>query len=150
MEEKIEQLIRDYSWMKNEVRRLERIIHGHTVPMRNWGVAQYGVESTLPVGSSGKSLAELKDADIREERLLKRLDRYQKCVYALEVAAELLDDELHRVVYDCLLDRMSYRAIAYHVGFSRNQAKKTKDAIMNQLSQNGQFVTLLNSEKKAV
>lgn len=146
----IEELIRDYRWMKNEVRRLEKIIHGETVPMRNWGVAQYGDEASLPSGSKGKSQAELNDADIREERLLNRLDKYQHRVYALEMAGELLEDELERVVYDCLLDRMSYRAIAYHVGFSRNQAKKTKDAILNQLSQNSHFVTLLNLEKKAV
>jgi DNA-binding NarL/FixJ family response regulator len=149
MIEQLEELIRDYSWMKNEVRRLEYAIYGRSYPMRSWGVAQYGIEATLPKGSPGKSQAELRDMDVREERLLKRLKRYEERVYALEMATELLATEKEKVVYDCLLDGMSFRSIAYHVGMSRNQVKKTKDEILSQLSQKSQFVQLLNVEKSA-
>ncbi|WP_249928301.1 hypothetical protein [Niallia circulans] len=55
MEINIAELIRDYRMMKREIERLQRIIYGKSVPMRSWGVAQYGVEATLPHGSSGKS-----------------------------------------------------------------------------------------------
>lgn len=149
MIDQIESLLRDYHWMKKEVERLERTIYGYTTPMKSWGVAQYGIEATLPKGSSGKSQAELRDMDLREERLYKRLEKYKGKVFAIEMAADLLEGEKEKVIYDCMLDGMSYRAIAYHIGTSRNQAKKYKDAILNQLSQKSQFVQLLNLEKSA-
>ncbi|USK61320.1 sigma-70 family RNA polymerase sigma factor [Peribacillus asahii] len=147
--EKIETMLRDYPWMKKEVGRLERIIYGYSTPMKSWGVAQYGIEATLPKGSPGKSQAELRDMDIREERQYKRLMQLRERVYALEMAADLLDDEKERVIYDCMLDGMSFREISYHIGVSRNQVKKTKEAILSQLSQKSQFVQLLNLEKSA-
>ncbi len=148
--EEIESLIKDYPWMRKEVNRLEKILYGHSTPMRSWGVAQYGIESSLPKGSSGKSQSELKQIDIREERSYRRLMKFQDIVYGLEIAAEFLDDEKEKVIYDCLLDGMSYRAIAFHVGVSRNQVRKAKESILSQLSQKSQFVPLLKLEKTAV
>ncbi|MGM0903078.1 MAG: sigma-70 family RNA polymerase sigma factor [Bacillota bacterium] len=147
--EQIEQLLRDYPWMKREVDRLQRALYGYASPMKSWGVAQYGIEAAMPKGSSGKSQMELRMMDLREERLYKRLDKFEDRVYALEWAGELLSDEKEKVVYDCILDGMSYRSIAHLLGMTRNQVKKTKDSILNQLSQNSQFVQLLNLEKSA-
>lgn len=149
MKEQIEQMLKDYPWMSREVDRLQRALYGYSAPMRSWGVAQYGIDAAMPKGSSGKSQAELRNMDLREERLYKRLTKYQSRVYALEMAGDLLSDELEKVVYDCMLDGLSYRAIAYHIGISRNQARKIKDAILNQLSQKSHFVQLLNLEKSA-
>ncbi|MGG1291389.1 sigma-70 family RNA polymerase sigma factor [Bacillus smithii] len=149
IEEQLNQLIKDYHWMRKEIDRLERILYGYSTPMRSWGVSKYGIDLVMPRGSGGKSQAELRDLDIREERLYKRLKKYQERVYALEIAAEYLEDEKQRVVYDCLLDGMSYRAIAYHLGMSRSQVKKAKDDILSQLCQKSQFVQLLNLEKSA-
>lgn len=148
--EQIEALIKDYPWMRKEVDRLERILYGHSTPMRSWGVALYGIEATMPSGSSGKSQAELKKMDIREERAYKRLEKFQDTVYALEWAAEYLEDEKEKVIYDCMIDGMSYREISYHIGISRNQVKKAKESILSQLSQKSQFVQLLKLEKSAV
>ncbi|MEH7342740.1 sigma-70 family RNA polymerase sigma factor [Bacillus sp. JJ1532] len=136
--------------MRKEVDRLERILYGHSTPMRSWGVALYGIEATMPRGSSGKSQAELKKMDIREERAYKRLAKFQDTVYALEIAAEFLEDEKEKVIYDCMIDGMSFREIAYHIGISRNQVKKAKESILSQLSQKCQFVQLLKLEKSAV
>lgn len=149
MIEIIERLIRDYQWMRREVDRLQNALYGYATPMRSWGVAQYGIEAAMPKGSSGKSQAELKNMDLREERLYKRLMKFEGRVYAIEWAGELLEDEKERVVYDCMLDGMSYRSIAELLGMTRNQVKKTKDAILSQLSQKSQFVQLLNLEKFA-
>jgi DNA-binding CsgD family transcriptional regulator len=148
--EQIEALIKDYPWMRKEVDRLERILYGHSTPMRSWGVALYGIEAAMPRGSSGKSQAELRKMDIREERAYKRLEKFQDTVYALEIAAEFLEDEKEKVIYDCMIDGMSFREIAYHIGISRNQVKKAKESILSQLSQKSQFVQLLKLEKSAV
>lgn len=42
----------------------------------------------MPKGSPGKSQAELRQMDMREERLFKRLKYYEERVYAVELGAE--------------------------------------------------------------
>lgn len=148
--EEIDNLIRNYQQMRKQVEYLQRQLYGYSPPMRSWGVAQYGDEAAMPKGSPGKSQAELKSMDIREQRLYERLNRYEKNVYALEMAGDLLEDEMQKVVYDCLLDHMSYRSIAYHVGITRTQAKEAKKAILTTLSQKSQFVSLLTIKNLVV
>ncbi|MDM5335728.1 sigma-70 family RNA polymerase sigma factor [Fictibacillus enclensis] len=116
LKERIEHLLRDYHWMKKEVDRLQRIVYGYATPMKSWGVAQYGIEATMPKSSRGKSQEELKEMDLREEREYKRLKKYEEIVFAIEMAADLLEDEKDKVIYDCLLDGMSYRSIDHRVG----------------------------------
>jgi DNA-binding NarL/FixJ family response regulator len=150
MKEQIESFLFDYHWMKKEVERLQKVLYGYSTPMKSWGVAQYGIDAAMPNGSRGKSKSELADMDVREERLYKRLKKFEDIVFAIEMAADLLEEEKQTVIYDCLLDGMSYRSIANHVGMSRNQVKKTKDTILNHLSQKSHFVQLLKIEKSAV
>lgn len=144
--EEIDELIRSYSWMKKEVKRLQEIIYGYTVSMKNWGVAQYGDEAGLPKGSSGKSLAELKEMDLKEERQYKRLKQYESQVYAIEKAGDLLKAEKDKVIFDCLLDGMSYRTIGQQLGINKDQVKTTRRHIIIQLCQNRQFSLLLQSK----
>lgn len=148
--EQIDTLLRNYHWMRKEVDHLQQQLEGSSSPMHSWGVAQYGDEASMPKGSPGKSQAELKSMDIREQRLYERLKRYEGNVYALEMAGDLLEEEKQKVIYDCLLERMSYRSIAENVGITRNQAKEAKKAILTTLSQKSQFVSLLIFEKSIV
>ncbi|SPT86120.1 Bipartite response regulator, C-terminal effector [Niallia circulans] len=150
MKEKIEQLIRDYHWMSNEVDRLQKALYGYARPMRSWGVALYGDEAGMPRGSSGKSQIELQQMDIREERLYNRLQKYQKYVMAIEMAGDLLENEKEKIIYDCLLDGMSYRVIGNHLGISKEQVRRLKSNILCQMCQMCHFSTLLNKEKSAV
>jgi DNA-binding NarL/FixJ family response regulator len=148
--EQIEELLRDYKWMRKQVDHLQRQLYGYSSPMKSWGVAQYGLEAAMPKGSPGKSLEELKKMDIREERLYERLRNYEEQVFAIEMAGDLLDDEKQKVIYDFLLDGMSFRYISYHLGITRNQVKETKKSILSQLSQKSHFVSLLNLENSLV
>ncbi|MCM3448820.1 sigma-70 family RNA polymerase sigma factor [Bacillus safensis] len=118
--------------------------------MRSWGVSQYGIEATLPKGSKGKSQAELRDMDMREDRLFKRLWKFEERVYAKEAAASKIEGEKHKVVYDCMMEGMSYRAIGLHLGLSREKVRQMKDNIIDQLCQYSHFVHLLKDEKSVV
>lgn len=118
-QKEIENLINSYHWMVKEVHRLQRVLYGSVIPMKNWGIAQYGLEAAMPKGSPGKSQAELRQMDMREERLFKRLKYYEERVYAVELGAEKIKGEQHKVIYDCMMEGMSYRAISLHLGFSR-------------------------------
>jgi DNA-binding CsgD family transcriptional regulator len=152
IEKVIEDLLKDYFWMRNEVKRLSKLLYGVNIPMKSWGIAQYGIEAAMPKGSSGKSQAELRDLDIREERLYKRLVSYQEKVYAIEIAADFIKDEKSRIVYDCLLEGMSYQEIANHLGISKDKVRDMKKGIIRQLGQKGQegqFLQLLNIENIA-
>ncbi|MEB3127521.1 sigma factor-like helix-turn-helix DNA-binding protein [Bacillus paralicheniformis] len=146
----IEKLISSYHWMAKEVQRLQRVLYGSDIPMRSWGVAQYGLEAAMPKGSPGKSQAELRDMDIREERLYKRLEYFEERVYAIEAAARTIEGEQHKVIYDCMTEGMSYRAIGLHLGISRETVRRMKDEIINQLCQNCRIVQLLNPKKSVV
>lgn len=49
--------------MVKEVRRLQKVLYGSVIPMKNWSVAQYGLESAMLKGSPGKSQAELRQME---------------------------------------------------------------------------------------
>lgn len=134
--------------MKKEIARLQRIIYGSTSPMKSWGVAQYGDEAAMPRGSSGKSYAELRDMDIREEKQIRRLEDYQRNVYALETAIDVLEDERQKIIYDCLLDEMTYRQIALHLSMSKDFVQKQKNDIVRQIRQSRQITAILQLEKE--
>lgn len=146
--DRISQLIKDYNWMKKEIARLQRIIYGSTSPMKSWGVAQYGDEAAMPRGSSGKSYAELRDMDIREEKQIRRLEAYQRNVFALETAVDVLEDERQKIIYDCLLDEMTYRQIALHLSMSKDFVQKQKNDIVRQIRQSRQITAILQLEKE--
>ncbi len=142
-------LIRDYRMMKREIERLQRIIYGISIPMRSWGVSQYGVEATLPKGSRGKSQEELRDMDIREQKQIARLQEYERKVVAIETAGDLLDKEILKIVYDCMLDGLTRRQIASHLELSIDSVDKLKQDIKTQLGSNTTFSKLLHGEKNA-
>ncbi|MEY8346440.1 sigma-70 family RNA polymerase sigma factor [Niallia circulans] len=150
MEINIAELVRDYRMMKREIERLQRIIYGKSVPMRSWGVAQYGIEATLPHGSSGKSQAELRDMDIREQKQIMRLQEYQRKVFAIESAGDFLDKEILKIVYDCMLSGMTRQQIAVHLEISRDSVDKLRAEIKAQIGTNTTFSKLLHGEKSAV
>src|SRR3954464_4326067 len=111
----ITELIRDYRMMKREIERLQRIIYGTVQPMRSWGVALYGIEASMPRGSKGKSQAELRDMDIRELKQLARLEEYEIKVVAIESAGDLLNSEILKICYDCMLEGLTRKQIAMHL-----------------------------------
>jgi hypothetical protein len=137
------ELVRDYRMMKREIERLQKIIYGKVFPMSSWGVAQYGIEATMPKGSRGKSQAELKEMDIREKKQLERLEEYQRKVIAIESAGDFLEKEIHKIVYDCMLSGLTRQQIAAHLEISRESVDKLRSDIKVQIESNQKFTELL-------
>ncbi|MGN7401720.1 helix-turn-helix domain-containing protein [Cytobacillus praedii] len=147
----IEKLIYDYHWLRKEVSRLEKIVFGFSVPIKSIGVTQYGVEASLPKGSLLKSEAELAALDVREKRLYKRLNMYRKKVFAIEKIAELhLVDDQELTLMDCMMEGMSYRAIAAHLGLSREKIRTLKNELIGHIHQNCHFLHELKDDKCTV
>ena len=150
-QKRIEDTISDYHWMVREISRLQSILYS-SPKTRNWGVAQYGIDAAMPKGSSIRSKKELEAMDRREMKLYSRLKRFEKLVEAIEIDGDLLVEDIHQVVYDCIADGMSYRAISRHIGMSREKVRQIKDEILNHLCQNchsSHIWHVLTSEKYA-
>lgn len=143
MESIINQMIKDYRWMSKEVNRLQTLLWGRSLPISNWGVAQYGIEAAMPKGSKGKSVAEIKQAESLEEKRTKRLQRYEAEIYVLETLADSLETEMQKVIYDCLLEGMTYREIGFHINISKDGVQKEKREIIRQLKENERMETFL-------
>ncbi|UYB50186.1 sigma-70 family RNA polymerase sigma factor (plasmid) [Lysinibacillus capsici] len=143
MEYTITQMIKDYRWMTREVFRLQNIIHGYSTAMTSWGVAQYGIEAVMPKGSRGKSEAEIRKIESLEVKRKNRLQRYEIEVFLLETLADTLKNEHQKVIYDCLLEGMTYREIGLHLGMSKDNVQEQKRDIVRQLRENEQMETFL-------
>lgn len=118
----IEKLIREYHWRKKEVKRLEDILFSVKSSNRSVGVAQYGIEATLPKPNTNiKSHAEMDEMDAREKRLLKRYERFKSDVETVEKMADYLTNDKHLVILDCMMEGMSYRFIARHLSISETK-----------------------------
>ena len=145
----ISDLIRDYRMMKREIKRLQKVIYGKSFPMRSWGVAQYGIDAAMPKGSSGKSQAELKNMDIREQKQYERLEEYQRRVVAIESAGDLLNREILKIVYDCTLSGVTRHQISIHLEISRDSVDKLRSEIKAQINSNTTFSKPTSALRKA-
>lgn len=149
---KVENLIYEYHWRRREVGRLENILYGSPVPMRSWGVAQYGIEAAMPKGSSRRSLSvfEIESMDLREQRLFDRLESFRDKVYAVEMIAGKIIEEQQLIIIDCMMEGMSYRAIAAHLGVSREKVRISKNKMLSHICQNCHFLQDFSNGKKCV
>jgi len=133
MKWQLEEWIRDYKFMLREIKRLDKILNGGFCREPKL-TATYGIEASLPKGSSGISQAELDQEEEREQRM----KRYQEVTKTLQKASSLLYAEKFRIVYDCMLEGMSYRAIARHMGVSRDTVHSMKENILEIIVRKGQ------------
>jgi len=136
----LEDLIYQYHWRKKELDRISNILWGSNRNNKSVGVAQYGVEATLPKPNTNlKSVPEMDDMDARDKRLYDRWTIYQAKVYAIEMMIDQLDDEQHQIILDCMMEGMSYRSIADHLNISRTKLGEMKNNMLNHLCQKSQF-----------
>jgi len=132
----LEDLIYQYHWRKKELDRISNILWGSNRNNKSVGVAQYGVEATLPKPNTNlKSVPEMDDMDTRDKRLYDRWTGYQTKVYAIEVSTDYLEDEQQQIILDCMMEGMSYRSIASHLNVNRNKIRDMKENMLSQLCQ---------------
>ncbi|MEC0765077.1 sigma-70 RNA polymerase sigma factor region 4 domain-containing protein [Bacillus atrophaeus] len=144
----VEEWIRDYDFMLREISRLSRILNKVEFAGQKL-VATYGDEAGMPRGSAGISQVELRQMDRRE----KRLHKYESIVHYLDNVMENLEEEKHRIVYDCMMEGMSYTAIANHLDCSRDTVRKIKTSIIGNIVNKVKevnFLQYLNSFKSVV
>jgi len=135
----IENLIYQYHWRKKELDRISGILWGYRIPNYSNGVSQYGIEATLPKPNTNlKSFAEMDAMDAREKRQYERYIEYLDKVEQIESMMDILADEQHQIILDCMMEGMSYRSIAAHLGIGRSKITEMKNEMLSQICQNGQ------------
>ncbi|MBT2603758.1 sigma-70 family RNA polymerase sigma factor [Bacillus sp. ISL-53] len=147
MENQVVEWIRDYNFMLREIARLNRLLNSVHIGQKL--TATYGIEATLPKGNGGISQAELRQMDIRERRLF----RYEMIIEFLETASEDFNDERQEIIFDCMIEGMSYSSIAIHLGCSRDTVREVKNVIIGNIVnkvKNDCFLQKLKSVKLAV
>ena len=114
--------------MLREIQRLD-----HELQKTDFaGVAQYGIEATLPraIGIVGKAI---ENEVIRREKKSERLHEYIEKVNFVNQRLCKVTDEKEKVVLDCLLDGMNITAIAHHLQLSRKNIHMMRDSIVHRL-----------------
>lgn len=122
----IEQTLRDYHWMIREIERLRELLGdaGERV-VRNYELLD------MPKPQGGRSDPVALEAS-RRERHWKKLRAYERKVMYVQERLDIIQDERERTVLDCMLDGMSMRAIAHHMGLSRRHVRNMIDHIVDQ------------------
>lgn len=130
MKEILTQIIKEYRWLKNEMERLEVMVLGGYAKAISWGVAQYGIEATLPKGSSGMCVQTIDKLERREQRRYRRLQRLDAEIYIVEYIETILETETEQTVYDMWLEGYPTREIASHIDVHRDTINDVKNAIL--------------------
>lgn len=120
--------MRDYHWMVREIARIRKVLEdaGERV------VRQYGPESGMPKPQGGTSDPVHMEA-ARREKQWKRLERLEKRVRFIQERIDIITDDRERTVLDCMLDGMSFVAIASHMRLSKTHINRLKEEIVDKM-----------------
>lgn len=142
-EKQIENTLRDYNWMINEIKRQRELLEDAGTNL----VAQSGIESTLPKaqGESGDPVAlEV----VRRDKKHMWIHKLEVKVLFIQERMAVIEEEREKAVLECLLDGMSMVAISKHMGLSRRHIQRIKECIVNKMSQMSQMSHLSHMSQK--
>ncbi|GAA0343921.1 hypothetical protein GCM10008931_39000 [Oceanobacillus oncorhynchi subsp. oncorhynchi] len=125
----IEETLRDYSWMLNEIKRQRQLMDYEGGIL----VAQSGIESTMPKAKGGTSDPIALEV-IRRDKNSKWLDKLETKVLFIQKRIHLITDEREKAVLECMLDGLSMSAISQHMGLSRRHIYNIKESIVNRIA----------------
>ena len=123
----IEQALRDYLWMMNEIIRereeLNHIIGGNVVAHID----------DMPK-ASGQTSDPVANEAIRRMNKSKRVEKLEDKVLEIQRRAKVITNERELTVLNCMMDGMSMRAISKHMGLSERHVFRLKDSIVEQMA----------------
>lgn len=137
--------LNDFCWMSNEVERLQDELFSYRLKV-SYGVAQYGIEMTLPNGSSGKSKYEMAELETREAERVKRFWKMKNQIDMVEHIAlieEIRTNYELATIYELLLSGSSQTLISDHMKQDRRTIKRKIDEIYYIAIQNETIETFL-------
>src|SRR5690625_1960646 len=143
----LQTLIYNYHWQTKKANRIARILNDIDAP-KGAATTQYGIESTLPKANTTlKSKHEIDAMGRREKRLYERYMRYIENIELVESLADHIDNEMQLIILDCMMEGMSLRSIAAHLGISRYKVSELKDEMLDHFCQICHFPQHFEIEK---
>lgn len=121
--------IDDYQWHLNEISKLKEYLAEAGEGM----VGAYGTEALLPKGKGTTSDKTQREA-IKRETFRKRLKKLEESVKKVEQALESITNEKHRVILECMLDRVPKKDIYRHIGVSKSYFHVLQKQLIRQMA----------------
>ncbi|SEP57160.1 regulatory protein, luxR family [Virgibacillus subterraneus] len=143
--QQIENALRDYSWMINEIKRQRELLDDAGTSV----VAQSGIESTMPK-AQGETSDPVAQEVVRRDKKYTWINKLEKKVLFIQKRVPLITNEREKAVLECMLDGLSMSAISKHMGLSRRHIYNIKESIVNRIAQNAHFSQKLPTEKHCV
>lgn len=139
----IEQALRDYNWMINEIKRQRDLLShiGGNV------VAQGGIESSMPK-AQGETSDPVALEVIRRDKNGKWLNKLEDRVLFVQRRICVIQDEREKVILECMLDGLSMRAIGKHVGLSERHIFRIKSSIVSKMADLSYMADSCTNEKQ--
>lgn len=124
----IEQALRDYLWMMNEIikerEELQSMVMGGNV------IAKI---TDMPKAAGGTTSDPVANEVIRRNEKSKRILKLERKVLYIQNRRKVITDEREVAVLNCMLDGMSMKAIGHHMGLSRQHIYRLKESIIEQM-----------------
>lgn len=143
--QEIEQALRDYHWMINEIKRQRELLNHIGINV----VAQSGIEASLPKGRGTTSDPVAMEV-IRRDKKSKWVEKLEEKVLFIQKRMHIITDEREKAVLECMLDGMSMVAIGKHMGLSRTHIYNIKESIIRQILHFGHSEHNVTSQKQCV
>lgn len=123
----IENALRDYHWMIKEVSRLREELSMPNTKM----TATYGIEASMP--KAGGTSDPVGKEVMNRDRKSKTLSEFSEKVKFIEDNMSAIKSDRAVTVFNCLIDGLSFVAIAHHMGFSERKIYFIRDQIVNEM-----------------
>ena len=130
----IEQALRDYNWMINEIQRQRDMLQ----VVGSGVTSKYGIESAQPKAKGGTSDPVALEV-IRRDKKSKWIEKLESKVLFIQQNIHVIKDAREKAVLECMLDGLSISAISKHMGLSRKHIYNLKNSIVEQISHNAQI-----------
>lgn len=125
----IEETLRDYNWMLNEIKRQRQLMDYEGGNL----VAQSGIESTMPKAKGGTSDPVALEV-VRRDKASRWVQKLEEKVLFIQKRMSVITDEREKAVLECMLDGMSMSSISNHMGLSRRHIYNIKESIVNRIA----------------
>ena len=126
----IEQAIRNYHWMVNEIIRLKEELK--TIDQSN--TSKYGIDATMPRASNTSD--SVYNIVAKRDRSYRTLKKFEAKVKFINDNIVFIKDDLEITILNCLLDGMNISGIAHHLKLSERKVYGIKDDIVKRMAKN--------------
>jgi len=120
----IEQALRDYKWMINEIKR-QRELMGY----KGGNLVAHIDDMPKGKGTTGDPVAQ---EVIRRDKASRWVQKLEEKVLFIQQRIHIITDPKEKAVLECMLDGLSMKAIGQHMGLSRSHIYNIKESIIEQ------------------